>query len=346
VSEVPDDDCSDYADPACQLKPAGSPYSLPWRAWRRAAGRTAAQFGDDNIALVAAGCTFFTLLALFPALSAATSLYGLIARPERVAQDLERLRSIVPGDAFSVISRHTERLTEGAAPVLGLSLAITLLISLWSASRAANALMAALNIVYDERETRGFIRLNLQILFITVVAMTGLVVMLLAVVGIPAWLNYVWLDEGREFAIGALRWPILGLFVGLNLCALYRLAPSRAHARWYWLTPGAIAASLLWIVASWLFSFYVTQINNFSGVYGSFGALIVLLMWMFFSYMIVLLGAELNAELEHEVAADTTTGTPKPLGQRNAAMADKIAGVEDLSAEKPKEGPVAAGQSH
>ncbi|WOI54062.1 YihY/virulence factor BrkB family protein [Parvularcula sp. LCG005] len=304
---------------------APSPFALPLVAWRRAIFRTAGQIGDDNLALVAGGCAFFTLLSLFPAMTAIISLYGLIAEPQQVFRDLSFLADIAPGDAMSLLQRQTQNLTDSSTSGLGVSFAVSLAISLWGASRTTRSMMGALNIVYGEKEKRGFVRLNFQIVGTTIIGIAAVTLLLLTITAMPIIVGAIFDEQYAQRLAIVLTWCVVAVAMVTTLMLLYRFGPSRANAQWLWVLPGALIGVVTWVIASLVFSVYVSQIANFSGVYGAFGTLVVLLMWIYWSFLVVLLGAELNAELEHEVSPDTTTGHPQPLGDRQAKMADRLA---------------------
>tara|TARA_B100000678_G_scaffold266562_1_gene251531 strand:+ start:16895 stop:17923 length:1029 start_codon:yes stop_codon:yes gene_type:complete len=323
-----------YARKANELDPAGNPLYLPRQAWWRVLKRVAAKFGSDNLAVIAAGCSFFTLLALVPLLSAIVLIYGLLADASEAANLVQPLFAVIPGDAATFLR---DRLTEVAASsesALGVGLAISVAVAVWSSANAMRAVLNALNIVYDEQEKRTFLGLNLRIFGFTLSSILLAVSTQLFLSILPAVLSAFGYQDGLVALINVVRWPLLALmFMGATF-VLYRRAPSRSLARWNWVLPGAVFATLAWLAASGLFSIYVSNFANFNAVYGSFGALIVLLLWLHWTYLIVLLGAEMNSELEREVIPDTTTGTPEPLGQRGAVVADSVALRPDLSHEE------------
>ena len=240
--------------------------------------------------------TFFVLLASFPAIAALVSIYGLFADPASLTDQIDRLSDILPGGAIGVVGDQMRRVTSQGGTALGVTFVIA--ISLWSANSGMKALFDALNIVYDEREKRGFFRLNAVSLAFTVLGIAFILVVLAAVVVLPIVAGYVGFETAIDQALGLGRWPVLLIGVALALAAIYRFGPDRQHAKWRWITWGSATAALLWLAASALFSWYAANFGNFNKTYGTLGAAIGLMMWMWISAMVILAGAELDAELE------------------------------------------------
>ncbi len=326
-------DLPQYARDSRELDQSLRPWKLPFRAWRRVVVRIALKFGDDNISILAAGCAFFSLLALVPALTSILLLYGLVVEPEEIAEQIRGLWSILPSETVTFLNETLTRLTLQSGEALGFSFLLSLSIALWSSTRTVRALMGSLNVVYDESEKRGIIGLNLQILAITIVGILGFILVQIVLTIIPAILSILGLEDAYQLAFKIFRWPFLALFATGTLVALYRLGPSRRNASLAWLLPGAVTATLAWLAASGLFSIYIENFGSYDAVYGSFGAAIILLLWMYWSFLIVLMGAEINSELEREVISDTTIGGPDPLGEREAIVADSVALRPDISAD-------------
>jgi len=285
-----------------------------WRTW--------SEFNKDRAPAVAAGVSFFSLLAAFPAMAAFVSLYGLFADVKAVREQLALLRGVLPADALNFVGEQMLRLALGNTGGLSLAFAVSLIISLWSANAGMKALFDGLNIAYEEREKRGIIRLNLISLGFTLATIVFVIVVLTAVVALPVALGFI--GYGGPDPMLLLRWPLLLAGFILALALLYRYGPSRQRARWRWVTWGSVAAAMLWILASLAFSEYVGRFGAFNRTYGSLGAVIGFLIWMWLSVIVVLLGAELNAELEHQTAVDSTTGAARPMGERGARMADTL----------------------
>jgi membrane protein len=272
---------------------------------------------------VAGGVTFFTLLSLFPAIAALVSCYGLIADVRVINEHLASLQGVLPSGAVEVIGEQVKRIAAKGTGSLGLTFFTSLLLSLWSANAAMKAIFDALNVVYEEEEKRSFIMLNLRSLTFTVGALVFIILALIGIVVLPVVFNFVGFGDSA-WLIALLRWPALLLVLLGGLALLYRYGPSRERARWRWVGTGSVVAGLLWLVASILFSWYVASFGNYNETYGSLGAVIAFMTWIWISTTIVLLGGEINAEMEHQTARDTTTGPEEPLGRRKARMADTV----------------------
>jgi membrane protein len=304
---------------------AATPSEIPARGWWQIAKRTLSEASKDRLMTEAAGITFYTLLALFPALAALASLYALVADPATIQGHLAALGGIVPGGGMQIIEEQVQRVTQTAGGTLGFGAVAGLLISLWSANQAAKAVFDALNVVYEEREKRSFIRLTATTLTFTLGFILFAILTMIAVVVLPVVLGMVGLGGTTEMLLQYGRWPVLLLLVGLVLACLYRWGPSRKNAKWRWVTWGSGLAALLWLAGSALFSWYVANFGNYNETYGSLGAVIGFMTWIWLSATVILLGGELNAEMEHQTARDTTTAPEAPMGQRNARMADEVA---------------------
>jgi membrane protein len=286
--------------------------------------RTYEEVNKDRILAVAAGVTFYALLAIFPAVGALVSIYGLFAEPGTIQEHLNALAGLLPGGALDVIGEQVKRITSKGGGALGFAFFSGLAISLWSANAGMKAMFDALNVAYDEDEKRGFIALNLQSLGFTLGALLFIVLAIVGVVAVPVVLNFVGLGKATEWIISLARWPALLAVVILGLAVLYRYGPSRDKAQWRWISPGSILAGVVWVVGSMLFSWYVSNFGNYNETYGSLGAAIGFMTWIWLSSTIILVGAELNAETEHQTARDSTEGPREPLGARGARMADTV----------------------
>jgi membrane protein len=304
---------------------AQAPQENPARGWKEIAWRVHEEAGRDRVLAVAAGVAFYGLLALFPMIAAFVSLYGLFADPSAINQHLATMGDVLPGGAVEVIGDQVGRIASQPRGRLGFSFAAGLAVSLWSANAGVKAIFDALNVAYGEEEKRSFVALNLESLAFTLGAILALGVALAAMVGVPALLKMVALGESAAWALSLARWPLLLALVALGLAALYRYGPSRANAKWRWLSPGAALASLVWLAASVAFSWYAAHFGSYNETYGSLGAVVGFMTWMWISATIVLVGAELNAETERQTARDTMRGASKPMGARGAAMADQVA---------------------
>ncbi len=279
---------------------------------------------EDRIIAISAGVTFFTLLALFPGIASLISLYGIVADPSTMGEHLNMISGVLPEGGMQIISEQIERLTSQPTQKLGFAMAAGLVVSIWSANGGVKAMFDALNIVYREKEKRSFIKLNATSLAITLCAVIFVIVALSAITVVPSLLTYLGLSQFVELLIKIGRWPILVLLVGFAIAVIYRYGPSRDKPQWRWVSPGSILATVLWLSASLLFSWYAENFGSYNKTYGSLGAVIGFMTWLWISTIVILLGAKLNAELEHQTAKDTTEGRPQPLGQRKAYVADTV----------------------
>lgn len=273
---------------------------LTFRHWRRIPGRVFAQIGNDRLALTAAGIAFYALLAIFPGIAVVVSMWGLIADPLEISETIERFSPILPGDVVLALRGQAIEVAQSSDGAIGAALAISLSLTLFSASRAVKAIMMALNIVYDEKETRNFLIFNVQALAMTFAVAVGFLAALAAVAVVPIIFNFIGLGSVLQPIIGYARWPILFAGAWLGIAALYKFAPARESPQWQWISPGAGAAVVLWIVASVLFSVYVRNFANYNETYGSIGAVIVLMMWFWVSAFVFLIGAEIDSEIEQQ----------------------------------------------
>ena len=302
---------------------ADSPRQIPARGWWDVAKRVAAGFSEDRLMTEAAGMTFYTLLAIFPAIATLVSLYGLISDPASVNDQLASLKGVIPGGGLDIITQQVKSLTANPKQALGFAFAAGLLTSLWSSNQGIKGLFDALNVVYHEKEKRGFFRRTLVTLAFTLSALVFIILAMSAIVVVPVILNFLGLEGGSFAALLALaRWPILLLILVFFLSATYKFGPSRERARWRWVSWGSGFAAVTWLLASVGFSYYVANFGSYNKTYGSLGAAVGFMTWIWISSIIVLLGGELNAELEQQTEKDTTTGAPLPVGQRGAFKAD------------------------
>jgi membrane protein len=286
--------------------------------------RAYSNVGNHRILALAAGITYYSLLAIFPALAALVAIYGLFSDPSTIAKHLDQVSGFMPGGAIDVAREQLTRVASKGTQTLGLTFIIGLAVSLWSANAAMKSLFDTLNIVYSEREKRG---LNAVSLAFALAAIAFVSAALGAVVILPVALDYLWLSNFADLFLRIARWPALFLVVALGPACVYRFGPSREAPRWRWITWGSVAATILWLGASALFSWYAANFGKFNETYGSLGGAIGFMTWLWISAIVILLGAELDAEMEHQTARDITTGSPKPIGVRGANMADTVGTV-------------------
>lgn len=303
---------------------AERPRDIPAKGWKDIALRVWQSLREDKLLLIAAGVTFYLLLALFPALAGFIALYGLIADPATVAGHVSFLQGVMPGPATELVSAQMVRLAGEQGDALGFSALVGLLISLWSANGGVKAIFEGVNVAYDEEEKRSFLRLTLVTLAFTLGAMVLMFLLIAALAVLPAVLALLPLGRVVEVLAGLVRWPVILVLMGLALAVLYRFGPSRTPPEWKWVTWGSGLATGLWVAASAAFSVYLENFADFGASYGTMAAPIAFLLWLWISVVIVLIGAEVNAEMEHQTAKDTTTGTEKPMGARGAEVADTL----------------------
>jgi len=304
---------------------ANSPTEIPATGWKDILWRLYHEINDDRTFLVAAGVTYYMLLALVPALSVFVSLYGLFNDRSTIGAHLTLLMGVMPSGGIDILKDQLTRLTSTPNTTLSLTLVISLVVALWSASSGIKALFDAMNIAYDETEKRNFFALNLLALAFTIGAAFAAIVFLSVVVVMPAVLNALYIGKGFEWLIQGLSYLLMIVLMFAGVGAIYRWGPSRQQAKWRWLTPGAILTVVITALVSVLFSWYAANFGNYNATYGSLGGLVGMLTWMWLSITILLIGAELNSEVEHQTARDSTTGAPRPLGDRGAQMADHVA---------------------
>ena len=306
---------------------AATPSQIPARGWWDIAKRTASQTMSHQLMTQAAGVTFYALLAIFPALAALVSLYGLFSDPAAVSAQLDAIGGVVPGGGMQILDDQLHRVVSTSGGALSFGALFGLLVALWSANGGTKAMFAALNVVYDEQEKRSFVRLTLISLALTLGALIVMVIAIAAVVALPIALNYVGLSKPGAILIRLMRWPLLLVVVAILLAVMFRYGPSRTEAKWRWVSWGGVFAAVVWVLVSVAFSWYVSHFGSYNKTYGSLGAVVGFMTWIWISTTVVLIGAELNAEMEHQTRHDSTAGTAKPLGARGATKADEVAAV-------------------
>jgi membrane protein len=303
---------------------SGNPLQIPWAGWKGILWRTYVHTGEDRLLATAAGVVFFGLLAVFPAITALVSCYGLFANPSTIGANLQTLALMLPEGSFQIVQDQVARVLEKGDTALGATFVFGLALAIRSANAGVKAIIDALNVVYEEREKRSFVRLNLLSLAFTTGGIVALLLMVAAVVAFPLALDRLDLAPESQTIVSLARWPLLSAILLVALGVLYRFGPSRPPARWLSLGVSTLAASLLWVAGSSLLSWYLSNFGKYNATYGSLGAAIGLMMWMWMSAIIVLCGAELNSEIERQTTLDTTIGRPMPPGGRGAIMDDSL----------------------
>ncbi|MFZ5693843.1 MAG: YihY/virulence factor BrkB family protein [Pseudomonadota bacterium] len=307
---------------------ATSPADIPLAGWRDIAWRVYAEIQNDRLLAVAAGVVFYGLLALFPAITALVSSYALFADAATIGKHLAFAAALMPGGAYGIVEEQITRIAQGSSGGLSTAFLLGLLIAVWSANAGMKAMIDALNVIYGETEQRSVVRLNLLSLTMTLGGLLFLLVAIGTVIALPLVFAWFGIESWSEWAIAMLRWPAIMVVIALALAVLYRFGPSRRAAQWKWLSVGAVAATLLWIAGSALFSWYLSNFADYNATYGSLGAGIGLMMWLWLTSIAILIGAEINAEIEHQTAQDTTIGRTRPIGSRGAVMADTIGAAQ------------------
>jgi len=298
---------------------ARRPYHIPLKGWWQVAERVWSESSRDNLSVIAAGCAFYALFAIFPGLSALISLYGLTPDPTTIEQQVGRFASVLPAEAYNLVIGQVHRLAEASGKLLGWSFVVSLALSIWSVMSLTQAMFAALNIAYDEPECRGLLHYYLSAFIFALLGIVGGVIVLLAIVYVPILFDYAGYSQQFEFLVRVARWPLLALLVHGLLALLYRYGPCRPAAKWQWVSVGSVFATLVWLLASAAFSFYVANFGRYDATYGSLGAVIVLLFWLYLSFFIVLLGAEINAERKFRTGQPTRSDALKPRQMADSA---------------------------
>lgn len=308
---------------------ADTPWKMPLTAWKRVARRVWNQSWIDNIGLVAAGVAFYGFLAIVPLLGILVLTYGLVAEPATVVTHVSRLLQILPADVALLIGQLLLAAVQSSQNISVLSVIGALAVALYAGGNGAGAIMTALNIAYEEKEKRSLARFYLTAFAITLVAVLVGLAALATAAAVQSLENFIDASGASLILVQTGAYALLALAAAAIAATLYRFGPSRERARWAWLTPGSIFTALVWLLLTAGFGFYVTKLTNYSATYGSIAAIVMLITWLYLSAYVFLFGAELNAELEHQTAKDSTTGPPEPLGRRGAWAADHVANEQD-----------------
>lgn len=307
---------------------ASRPGQIPRKGWLQVTKRAWAEAKADQVPLLAAGVAFYTFLSLFPAMIAAVTVYGLVADRRTVAEQAEQLSQALPQEAASLITDQMQAITSQPEQSLGLGLLIALALALWSASGGVGNVITAVNVAYDEKETRGFLKRKGLALGLTLGAIVFAAVAITLIAVAPVLLDALIPEGALRYLLEAARWVGLLIAVAIGLAVLYRFAPDRDAPEFAWVSVGAAVATVIWMLASLGFSLYVDNFGSYSKTYGALAGVAVLMLWLWITAFIVLLGAEINAEAEQQTVRDTTVGPPEPLGQRGAVKADSLPGEQ------------------
>jgi membrane protein len=314
---------------------AKRPNDLPRRGWKDILVRTQAEAKEDNVSLLAAGVAFYALLALIPALVALVLLYGIVADPADVQQQIGDLLGAAPSEVQDLVQTQLESIADQRSSALGIGVVASFLFALWSASSGTKQLVGAINTAYDETETRRFLPLRALSLLLTVGAIAFLLATVALIAFMPSLVEAIGLGSIGHTAASIVRWPLLALLFIVALSVLYRVGPDRDDPEWRWTSVGAVVATLLWLAGSALFSVYTANFASYGKTYGSMASVVVLMLWLLITAYAIILGAELNAEMERQTERDTTEGRDLPLGRRDATAADTVgATAEEVKAER------------
>jgi membrane protein len=304
---------------------AQTPTQIPARGWLQVVRRAFAEAKADNVSVLAGGVAFFAFLALFPAIIATLNIYGLVADPAEVSRQVGALAGQLPQSAQPLIMDQLTAVTQGSNGALGV---VSVLAALWSASSGTTGLIRAVNVAYDETETRGVLKLRAIALGLTLGAVVFVLLAVSLAAVVPVMFDAIGLGGPGRVLAQILRWALLLALVMTALAVVYRVAPDRDAPRFRWVSTGAVVATVLWLVGTALFSLYVNNFGRYNKTYGTLAGVVVLMLWLYLTAYLVLLGAEINAESERQTERDTTLGEPEPLGTRGAVAADTVAGED------------------
>ncbi len=313
---------------------AARPTQIPARGWWDVLMRTKDEIKNDNLPIIAAGVAFYAFLSIPALLTATVALWGLVSDPAGIEAQIGQLAGVLPGQVQEILVDQLTAISANSDQALGWTAILAIGFALWSASKGTKSAIVAMNVAYEEKETRGFLKLTAVTLALTLGAVVTVILALFCVAGIPALIVSLRMPAWIETTAGIARWPLLAGVSLVALAVLFRVAPCRSSPKWRWVTPGSIVSTIIWLGASAGFSWYVSYSAKYNETYGSLGGVVVLLMWLYISAFIILLGGELNSELEHQTAKDTTTGPPQPLGERDATVADTVAAGDTKVAEE------------
>lgn len=308
---------------------ATSPSEVPARGWLDVMSRAAKEAKADSVSLLAAGVAFYGMLALVPALIAAVSVYGLVADPEQIARQVRDLASGLPGSARDLLVDQMDSIVATSSARLTTAAVLGVVVALWSASSGVSHLMEALNLAYDEEEGRGFVARRGAALLLTIGAVAFVGVAVGLITALPSLLERTALGDAARTAVELARWPLLLVGFAIGCAVLYRVAPDRDGARWRWVSWGSALATVLWMVGTVGFSVYASRFGSYNETYGSLAGIVVLMLWLLLTAASILLGAEVNSELERQTTVDSTVDEPRPMGRRGADAADTLGPTRD-----------------
>lgn len=317
---------------------ASNPAKIPPRGWWDITKRVFFAIGNDDLQVMAAGIAFYFFLAVFPLLAVTISVYGLVVTPAGAEQHVSELGALLPTQSQEVVTDIAKNVASKSNATLGWGIVLSSLLSIWSANKGTKALVRGLNIAYGQKERRNFFAMTALSLTLTMGILVAGILLLSLVAGVPAVSNFYGLGVMFNSLVGYGRWPVMLLLITLIFAALYRWAPNRKAARWEWVSPGSLAATIFWLLGSAGFSYYVDNFGAMGETYGSFAAVVTLMLWFFLTAFVILVGAEINSECEHQTARDTTIGEEQPMGERGAYYADRVVSEETLEQDYAPDG--------
>jgi membrane protein len=303
---------------------AEHPHQIPKAGWRDILLRVKDGIFEKNLSLISAGAAFYAFIAIPSGITVLISLYGLAFDPAQVQKQVATFHGVMPEQAMTLITDELTYISSQSHRALGIGLAVGLAVALWSASYATTSMITALNIVYGEVEKRNFVKFYATALVLTLATVIFGLLSLSLIAALPAAIQWLPLGPFGKTLASIVRWPLLIILFMTSLALAFRYAPCREQPKWRWISWGAVVGGILWIIASALFSFYVASFSSYDKSYGSLAGVVLLMMWLYVSAYVILISAELNAEIEHQTARDSTTGPPEPMGQRGAKMADTL----------------------
>jgi membrane protein len=303
---------------------AQRPSDIAWRGWWDVLWRVKDRLDEDNVSIVAGGLALYGLLAVFPSLAAAVAIYGIVASPEAIQAQMQTFSGMLPSGAIEIIQNQLQKLVSQRDEALSIGVVVGIVLALWSARKGMVALITAINVAYNEHDRRSFLVRTLLSLGFTLGGVLGFILVIVLGVAVPVVLKFLPLGVAAEWVLLAVRWALLWVIAIFALAALYRFAPHRTHPRWEWVNAGSVIAATLWLIGGVLFSIYVRNYDSFGEAYGAIAGVVVTLMWFYVSAYVVILGAEINSELERQTVNDTTVGPTMPMGERGAYSADTI----------------------
>jgi membrane protein len=308
---------------------ADRPTDIPARGWKDILVRVKAEAKQDDVSLLGGGVAFFALLALVPALVAVVSIYSLVADEASVVRQVQDTLGTAPQEVRDMVTEQLRSIVGSSSSGAGIAAVVGIVVALWSASSGMSHLIGAINLAYDEEETRGFVKMHALSLAMTLAAIVFLLVSFGTIALVPALIAKTGLGTAARVSIGVVRWIVLLVGMMFGLAVLYRYGPARDAPKWSWASPGAIFATISWLVLSLGFSLYTANFGRYNETYGTLGAIVVTMLWLYLTAVAVILGAELNAEMERQTTRDTTRGPARPMGERNAVAADTLGPTAD-----------------